>query len=210
MQKDIIKALNWRYAVKQFDSARQLDEDVFQTILEAARLAPSPFGVEPWKFVIVQDKAVRQRLHDEASGQPKIIDASHYVVVAKRTDARESLTRDLISRTAKIQNVDKESLKGLEDMVSGFIASLDDAQLDKWVSGQTYIPLGIMIETAALLGVDAGPMEGFNRDKYDEILNLQSKNLASVYAIAFGYRGDDKFAEMPKVRRTKEDVELTV
>ncbi len=210
MQKDIIKALNWRYAVKQFDISKKLDENVFQTILESARLAPSPFGVEPWKFVFVQDKAVRQRLHDEASGLPKIIDASHYVVVAKRTDAREALTRDLISRTAKTQNVNKESLKGLEDMVSGFIASLDDAQLDKWVSGQTYIPLGIMVETAALLGVDTGPMEGFNREKYDEILDLKSKNLASVYAIAFGYRADDKFAEMPKVRRTKEDVELII
>ena len=206
MNDKIIKALNWRYATQTFDPTKKVDEKDMDVILESARLAPSSFGIEPWHFFVVENQEIRKRLHDEASPQPKVVDASHFVVIAKRTDAREAIAAERVSRTAKTLGAPEEAFKGLGDMISGVVGSRDDTALDLWVNAQTYIPLGMMIETAALLGVDAGPMEGFDHDKFDEILGLKEQNLASVSAIGFGYRGDDEAATRPKVRRDSDDV----
>lgn len=206
MNDKIIEALNWRYAVQKFDTTKKVDQKDLDTILDAGRLAPSAFGIEPWHFIVIQNVELKQKLHDEASRQDKVADAPVFVVVAKRTDARTAIAKERVERTAKATKMDESVFKGLYDMIDGSIQSLDDAALNTWITSQVYIPLGTMIETAALLGVDAGPMEGMDRAKVDEILGLSEKNLTSAYAIAFGYRGDDPAAERPKVRRGAEDV----
>ena len=206
MNDKIIKALNWRYAVQKFDTTKKVAQKDLDTILESGRMAPSSFGIEPWHFVVVENKELRQQLHDQASPQPKVIDAPVFVVVAKRTDIREAMADERVARTAKVAHMDESNFKGLGDMISGVVASRDDVALNTWVTSQAYIPLGMMLETAALLGIDAGPMEGFDHAKFDELLGLTEKNLASVFAVAFGYRGDDPAATRPKVRRAAEDV----
>ena len=206
MNNKIIEALKWRYATQKFDTERKVSQEDIDTILEAAKLAPSAFGIEAWNFVVVENKELRQRLHDEASPQPKVIDASHFVVVTKRTDVRDKIAADRVNRTAKTFSEPEANFQKLGNSISATVASRDDQTLDHWVNAQTYIPLGMMIETAALLGVDAGPMEGFDHDKFDEILGLKDMHLASVSAIAFGYRGDDPAADRPKVRRQDKDV----
>lgn len=206
MNSKIIEALKWRYAVQMFDTGRKVSKEDLDTILEAAQLAPSSFGIEAWNFVVVDNKELRQRLFDEASPQKKVVNASHFVVITKRTDVREKIAAERVERTAKTYGRPEATFKQLGDMISGAIGSRDDHALDLWINAQTYIPLGIMIETAALLGIDAGPMEGFEHDKFDKILGLKEKNLASVSAIAFGYRGQDPAADRPKVRRDSKDV----
>lgn len=194
-----------RYAVQTFDATKRVSDDNLRTILEAGRLSPSAFGVEPWRFLVVENTEIRAKLREASYGQPKVTDASHLIVIARRTDAREKIADELIDRTAKTHGKDPSELAGLRQMVEGGISAKDDAQLDAWVRAQTYIPLGIMVEAAALLGVDSGPMEGFDPAAVDAILGLADQHLTATTMLALGTRGDDPAASRPKVRRAFEE-----
>lgn len=206
-KEQIIKALNWRYATKIFDPKKIVSEEDVHTILESARLSPSSNGTEMWKFIVVKNKEIRQKLRDVSFDQPKVTDASHLIVITYRTDASESLTKERLERTAKIQNENIEKFDGLKTMLENTVSQkIKDGTLESWIRSQSYIPLGIMIETTALLGIDGGPMEGFEPNKVDEILGLKQKNLKSITMLALGYRGDDPASLRPKVRRDFNDV----
>lgn len=206
MQDSILKALHWRYGTKIFNPEKKISFEELRTILESGRLAPSALGIEPWKFIVIESPEVREKLKVAGYGQPKITDAPYLIVIAYRTDA-ENLTKERIERTAKIQNQDPSELQDLKNMLESSIARTKSSeQLHAWLKCQSYIPLGIMIETAALLGIDAGPMEGFDAQKVDKILGLQEKNLSVATMVALGHRGDDPVASRPKVRRSFDEV----
>ncbi|MEK7106172.1 MAG: nitroreductase family protein, partial [Patescibacteria group bacterium] len=122
----------------------------------------------------------------------------------------EKYVRSYIENIAKTRGVQVEDLKGFGDSMLGAISYMNDEQKVSWSARQSYIALGSMLETAALLGVDAGPMEGFMTDKVDEILSLANHNLKSVAYVTLGYRKDDKYSEMKKVRLSKEEFVLGV
>lgn len=206
MQEQIAKALGWRYAVQSFDSAKKVSDSDLKTILESGRLAPSSFGLEPWKFIVVENAETRAKLQSVSYGQPKVTEASHLIIIARRTDAREHIVRERIERTAAIQEQDVESLAGFKEMLDGVIASRDDAALDAWNARQVYIALGMMMETASLLGVDNAAMEGFDPKGVDEALGLQEQNLTATVMLSIGYRGVDVSADRPKVRRAFDEV----
>ena len=207
IQKKIIESLNWRYATKIFDPSKKMSDDDLKIILESARLSPSSNGAEMWKFILVENKEIRQKLREVSFDQPKVTDASNLIVIAYRTDSAENLTKERIERTAKIQHDDPSKLIGLKTMLDNAVSQkTKDGSLESWTMAQSYIPLGIMIETAALLDVDAGPMEGFIPEKVDEILHLKEKNLKSVTMLALGYRGDDPASLRPKIRREFDEV----
>lgn len=209
MKETILSALNWRSATKVFDPTKKVSDDDMHTILESARLAPSVVGLEPWKFILVGTPEIRAKLRAVGYDQSKITDAAHLVVIAQRTDA-ENLTTELVERTAQAQGTTVDELTGLRDMAAGSIASHTAEGLKSWLAAQTYIPLGMMIETAALLGIDAGPMEGFDAAAVDEILGLPTQQLHVVTMIAFGYRGEDSYGSLPKARRAYDDVVIVV
>lgn len=207
MNQEIISALNWRYAVKIFNPNKKVSDENLHTILESARLSPSSNGIEMWKFIVVENKEIRVKLREVSYDQPKITDASHLIVLTYRTDIVEHMTSERLERTAKIQNQKIEELDGLKKMLDGGVEKKSqDGTLESWVRAQSYIPLGLMLETAALLQVDAGPMEGFINKKVDEILGLKEKNLKSVTMLALGYRGEDPTSTRPKVRRDFDEV----
>lgn len=207
MKDQILKAMNWRYAVKAYDRDKRVSKEDLETILEVGRLAPSSLGHEPWKFLVIENPALREQIRGAAWNQSPVTDATYLVVIAQRTDVRANAANELIERTASISGRTPEELSGLRQMVEGNIASLDDEKLYHITRAQTFIPLGIMIETAALIGVDVSSMGGFNPAQVDEILDLKAKNLASVTLVAIGYRrADDVQATRPKVRREIEDV----
>jgi nitroreductase len=136
-----------------------------------------------------------------------VTDASHIIIITYRTDSEENLAKERIERTAKIQNDGSSKLTSLKTMLENTVAQkIKDGTLETWIQAQSYIPLGIMIETAALLGIDGGPMEGFEPDKVDEILGLAEKKLKSITMFAIGYRGDDPASLRLKVRRNFDDV----
>lgn len=206
MKKEIMQALNWRYATQQFDSAKKVSDEDLQLILESGRLAPSSFGTEAWKFLVVENPEMRLRLREAGYDQAKITEASHVVVIARRTDVRENIANEKIQRTAQALGVSEADLGGFRAMLEGAIANKSDEQLDAWAAAQTYIALGMMLETAALIRVDATPIEGFVPEKYDELLGLKEQHLTATLVITLGYRGDDSAAARPKVRRGFDDV----
>ena len=205
-RKEIIEALNWRYAVKIFNKEKKVDEEDIHTILESARLSPSSLGLEPWKFFIIKDPIVRAKIF-EVSKQPKVTDASHLIVITYRTDIETGVLTDRLERTAKTQNQKIEELDNYKNFLKDTLGKQKELdELEPWIKAQAYIPLGIMIQTASLLGVDNGPMEGFKADKVDEILGLKEKNLKSVTMLALGYRGEDPASIKPKIRREFDEV----
>ena len=204
MQQEIIESLKKRYAVKTFDKTKKISADDLKTILESGRLSPSSLGIEPWKFIVVDNDGIRGKMREASHGQTNITDASHIIVIAMRTNM-ERLVSELIERTARIQNRTKEDLAPLQKMLEGAMSMPEDIK-KAWVKAQTYIPLGIMIETASLLGIDTCPMEGFDKVQIDNILGLDKKNLSASTILAIGYRGDDKYATLSKVRRDYNEV----
>lgn len=206
MQEEILKALQWRYAVKVFDPTKKISKEELETILESGRLAPSSIGIEPWKFIVVENTELRAKIRAASYDQSKVTDAAYLIIIARRTDARENIANELVERTAQTHKVEHSELTGLRQMVEGSVARQTEEALDSWVKSQIYIPFGMMIETAALLGVDACPMEGFNPQEVDKILGLTEKHLAATSILTLGHRGDDPYAKKPKVRRKFEDV----
>jgi len=206
IRTQIIKALEWRFAAKVFDSTRKVSDEDMRTILESARLSPSSNGFEPWHFIVVNDPVVRAKLREAGYDQPKITEASHLVVIAHKTNP-ELLVQERLERTARIQNQKTEELESYKMYLKTSIdKKVAEGTFDAWAKAQTYIIIGTMILTASLLRVDNGPMEGFDPEKFDQILGLKEKNLKSVTMIAFGYRGDDPLQKKPKIRREFDEV----
>lgn len=207
MKDQIVKAMNWRYAVKAYDKDKKVSKEDLETILEVGRLAPSSFGIEAWKFLVIENPELREKIKGAAYGQTQVTDASYLIVVTQRTDIRENIARELVERTAKATGKSPEDLAEFNKMISGSIQSRTDDQLLAWARSQTYIALGAMVEAAALLGVDASSMEGFNPAEVDKILGLKEKNLASVTLFEVGYRSnEDGYATRAKVRRLFSEV----
>lgn len=210
LNQEIIDSLTWRRAVKVYDPSKKVSDADLATILEAGRLAPSSLGMEPWKFIVVKDPAIRAKLREAAYGQAQVTDASHLIVITRTTDT-DRIASDLIARAAEAQNKQPDALKGYFDMVTGAIAKkTEGAVRDGWLAAQSYIPFGIMMETASLLGIDNTGMEGFDNAKVDEILGLAPMHLASVTFLVLGYRGDDAYSKRPKVRMSMRDATITL
>jgi nitroreductase len=202
-KEEIIEALNKRYATKTFDESKKVSDENLKTILESGRLAPSSLGLEPWKFIVVKNEELRAKMRAASYDQTKVTDASYLIVVAYRTDS-EKLVSETIERTAKIQNRTKEEMAPLQQMLDGAMSRQEAAKM-AWIKAQTYIALGMMIETASLLDIDNCPMEGFDPAQIDTILGLKEHNLSTATILAIGYRGLDVYASKPKVRRTYDE-----
>jgi len=200
--EQLLHQLNWRYATKQFDPQRQISAADWATLEEALRLTPSSGGLQPWKFIIVTDPAVRAQLTPASYGQPQISAASHLVVFAAKTNFNEADVDAHVNNLAQTQGTTMEALAPLRGMlVGGIVKAQDEAGRTAWARNQTYIALGNLLSSAALLGIDAYPMEGFDRGQYDEILGLKAKGLTASVIATLGYRlATDKYASAPKVR----------
>jgi nitroreductase len=204
---NIIDSLKWRYSTQVYDPSKKLSQTQLDTILEAARLAPSSYGLQPWRFIVVNDQATRAKLREAGYGQPKITDASHLVVIAVQEVTNEATVDEYMKSVAETRKVSLESLAGYKGMIMNVVNSMTPEQLINWSTRQAYLALGVIIAAASLEGVDSGPMEGFEPAKFDEILGLKKLGLQSKVAIALGFRSDsDKMAKAAKVRYPKSKV----
>ena len=211
-QTHLLAQLNWRYATKQFDPEREISAPDWAVLEEALLLTPSSGGLQPWKFIVVTDPAVRAKLLPAAYGQAQIKDASHLVVFAAKNNFGEADVDAHLKHTAELRGVPVESLATFRAMlVGGIVKSMDEAARNAWARNQAYIALGNLLTSAALLGVDACPMEGFDHAQFDEILDLKAKGLSSAVIAALGYRSaTDKYADAPKVRFPREQLFVEV
>jgi nitroreductase len=206
--EQLLDRLNWRYATKQFDPNRKISAQDWATIEDALLLTPSSGGLQPWKFIVVTDPAVRAKLSPASYGQPQITNASHLVVFAAKKNFSEADVNAFIEHTAATRGVPVESLATYRDMlVGGIVKAMDEKARDAWARNQAYIALGNLLTSAALLGMDVCPMEGFDRAQYDEILGLNAQGYGSAVIATLGYRAaTDQNASAPKVRFPKEQV----
>ncbi len=209
--KNIIEALNWRYATKKFDSNKKISKDELETILEALRLSPSSYGLQPWKFILVNNNDVRTKIRAGAYDQSQITDASEIIVFANKKNIDTNLVDEYLQFVSKEKNIDIEKLQGFGDMIKGSFSGRSNEDLKSWASCQLYLAVGNLLTSCAVLGVDACPMEGFDRSKIDEILGLSALGLESKVIVAMGYRSeDDSSALSKKIRFPKEEVFIEI
>ena len=203
----LIDSFNWRYATKVFDADKKISSESLAALEEALRLTPSSFGLQPWHFLSITSDSVRAELLPNSWGQKQVTDCSHYFVLCTRTDINEAFVAEFIASTAEQREVSIESLQGYHDVVVGFISQMNTDERLEWSKRQTYLALQRLVDSAALLGIDTCPIEGFLPAEYDKTLDLSRKNLASTVCCAVGYRSnEDKYAELPKSRYPREKI----
>ncbi|MEP6900680.1 MAG: NAD(P)H-dependent oxidoreductase [Actinomycetota bacterium] len=206
-KKVILEQLNWRYATKSYDAAKKVSAEDWETLETALTLAPSSFGIQPYKFIVVTDQEKKEKLRPAAYGQPQITDASHLVVFAYKKTLTVGDIEHYVDRITEIRGQARETLTDYENIMKGSAKqAVDGGYIEIWNSRQAYIALGFLLETAALLGIDATPMEGFDAAQFNEILGLTDYSAVVLAAVGYRHEETDWLANLPKVRFPKEEL----
>ncbi len=196
----LLSALQWRYAVKKFGPAGKIPADTWAALEQSLVLSPSSYGLQAWKFLVIDDKALRAKLRPASWDQSQITDADKLVVFLVKKDAGPADVQRFVDRISEVRRVPAEMLEGYKQTMIQSV-SLPPEKVEAWLTRQVYIALGNFLTSAAVLGVDACPMEGFDKDKYDEILGLHAKGWKSIVVATAGVRAsDDAYAKNAKVR----------
>ena len=212
----VVEAFNFRHACKEFDGSKSVSESDFRTILEAARLSPSSFGFEPWKFLVLKSKEIRQKIYDVTwGGQDALQNASEFVIILVRKNADLNPNAEFISYMMKdVQGLDEgvqsmKRAKFADFQRNSFRIYNDEQKVFDWACKQCYIALGNMMSVAALLGLDSLAIEGFDRVKVEELLQkeglIDTKHIGVAVMCAFGYR-----ANAPKHEKTRQKLDKVV
>ncbi len=201
----LLEQLRWRYAVKRFDPTRILSEETWNVLEESLILTPSSYGLQPWKFVIITDPTIKAKLPAISWSQRQPQDCSHMVVLAARRTMDASYVDSFIEHVCLTRQQEPSAMDGYRNVLVATIESMH-SHLD-WNSRQVYIALGQLMVAAACLGVDTCPMEGIEREQYDQLLGLDHSEYTSVVGCAVGYRHhEDGQAQAPKVRFGSDDM----
>lgn len=214
IKKDIMDAMHFRHATKKFDPNKKIAEEDFRFILETGHLSPSSFGIEPWRFLVIQSTVLRKKIKDTSWGaRGKVMDASHFVIFLARTAKDMNYHSNyLMDHYKNVHNYPDEAIQSMLPMIENFQKEdfdllEDDRRLADWASKQTYIALANMMTTAAQIGIDSCPIEGFSIAAMNELLRkeglLEDDHFTISVMAAFGYRVQDA---TPKSRRPFEDV----
>ncbi|MBV2167638.1 MAG: NAD(P)H-dependent oxidoreductase [Bdellovibrio sp.] len=204
---NIKEALEWRYATKRYDATKKISSQDWETLKESLRLAPSSYGIQPWKFFVIENPETREKLKAVSWNQAQVTDASHYVVFIYKEEIDEAFIQKYIDEISKVRNTPVESLDGLKNMLTQNLGKAPEEKIRVWSQRQAYIAMGFLLQTAALLKIDATPMEGLDPAAYDKILGLEGSGWKTVATVALGYRhSEDAFQNMKKVRYPEDSV----
>lgn len=204
---ELREAIHRRYATKAFDASRPIPANIWETLLDSLHHAPSSFGLQPWKFLVIEDAELRVRLREVSWNQAQVTEADKFLVLASRTDLTPEDTARWIARLAEVQGQDPADLAGYAKAIDGFSAALSAEQRQAWNTRQTYLALGQLMTSAAVLRIDSCPLEGIDPVAYDEILGLSESGYATSVGCALGYRSpDDASATRPKARFARDEV----
>lgn len=209
---DLLAIQQWRYATKQFDATRKIPAATWAALEAALVLTPSSFGLQPWKFIVVEDAALREQLAQHSWGQRQVADSSHLVVFCARNELTEADINVFLARVTEVQDTPAERLAGFRKMLmANVIHGAIGTMQKEWAIRQVYIALGNFMTSCAALGIDTCPMEGFEPGKFDELLGLSALGLSSIALCPAGYRSSsDKSAQAPKVRYAAEEMILRI
>lgn len=195
--------LNWRYATKKMDPSKKVSQDKLDRILEAARLAPTSSGLQPFEVIVVTNPEVRAKLQEAGFGQSQITESTALLVFAAWDNYTEARIDSVLELTEAVRGMKSDTLTGYFDRLKGMYLSRDERVNFEHAARQAYIGLGLAVTAAAFEEVDATPMEGFEPEKFDEILGLRKRGLKSVAILPVGYRAEegDWLKGAKKVRR---------
>jgi len=198
----LLDALRWRYATKAFDPSRQIPAATWEALEQSLVLTASSYGLQPWKFLVITDPALRAELRPHSWNQSQITDSSHLVVLLQQRTVSGADADRLITATASCRGLDPALLAGYRQMIQvDLIDGPRSQSIERWASNQVYIALGNLMTAAALLQVDTCAIEGFAPAEYDRLLGLETTPYRSCVVCACGYRSpDDKYASLEKVR----------
>lgn len=203
--KTLLELLDWRYATKKMDPAKAVPQEKVDAIVEAARMAPTSSGTQPFELILVTNPDVRAQIQAAAGDQTPITDGSHLLVFA----AWDNYTEERIDEVTGL-NIEARGDIPLIHQYYGNLKSnyvLRDAEINyAHAARQAYIALGVALVAAAEQGVDSTPMEGFDPASVDKILRLKERGLRSVVLLPLGYRDPtgDWLLPMAKVRKTRD------
>lgn len=206
-----IDSLNWRYATKSFDPSKKLSSDQLNQLQEAIRLSASAFGLQAYKILIIEDQEIKNKLREASWNQSQVSDASHVFVFCSNKVITDQQVEESVVRFADTRGLELEKVKGYGDYMKNHIKQMDDSLVLDWNAKQTYIAATNLMAICAELEIDSCPMEGFEPNKYDQILGLEDKNLTSSIVVPVGFRStEDKDQHAKKVRKTTEELFETV
>ena len=204
---NFIKNANWRYATKKFDATKKVSDENLNILKEAVRLSASSYGLQPYKVIIVENPEVRAQLQPVAWGQTQIVDASHLLVFANVTDFGDAQIDAYINNVAVTRGLPTDALQGYSDFMKSKINALTVEKRNVWTAKQTYIALTNLMNAASELGIDVTPMEGFEPEKFNEILGLEALGLNASLVAPIGYRHEeDATQHYAKVRKSNEEL----
>jgi nitroreductase/dihydropteridine reductase len=186
----LIEALNWRYATKKMNGDVVPQEKIDQ-IVKAAHLAPTSSGLQPFKILVITNPELKEKIAAIANGQQQIIDCSHLLVFAAWKNYNAENIKAVFAHANAERNLPASATEAYENMLIGSYASKSAEENFHHAAKQAYIGFGTAIAEAALLKVDATPMEGFDAAKLDELLDLTAQNLGSTTLLPLGYRAED-------------------
>ncbi|TYA55689.1 NAD(P)H-dependent oxidoreductase [Formosa maritima] len=199
----IIQKLLWRYATKSFNSSMIISEDKLNVLYQAFNLTATSYGLQPIKLVVLKNKELQLDLVKHTMNQVQIAQASHILVFCIETSIDEEFVLEYFNRVHTIRNTSKTILKPFQDFLISDFESKPLKEIEDWATKQAYLAMGNILTVCALEGIDSCPMEGFDPEAYNEILNLNKHGLKSVLLLPIGYRAeDDIFADFKKVRKT--------
>ena len=199
--------LNWRYATKKMDPSKTVPQDKLDRILEAVRLAPTSSGLQPFEVIVVKNAAIREKLREVSFGQSQVTDSTAVLVFAAWDNYTEDRINGVLAMTEGQRGTKSETLTGYYDRLKGMYLPRDERTNFEHAARQAYIGLGLAVTAAAFEEVDATPMEGFEPEKFDEILGLRDRGLKTVAILPIGYRAaeGDWLAGAKKVRRPMDE-----
>ena len=206
-----IENQKWRYATKKFDAAKKISAADLETLKEAIQLSTSSYGLQLYKVFIIENPEVRAQLQPASWGQSQIIEASHLFVFTNIVDVQDQHIDAYVQNFANTRGLTVEDLKGYSDFMKSKIVPLPVEQKAVWTSKQTYLALGNLLNAAAELKIDVTPMEGFEPEKYNEILGFNALGLNASLVAAVGYRHEeDATQHYAKVRKPKQELFTTI
>jgi nitroreductase/dihydropteridine reductase len=204
----IIESLSWRYATKKFDTNKKLSENKVKTLKEAFNLTATSFGLQTISMLVISNEDLKKSLIEHAYNQKQVYEASHLLVICIQNDIKDKDVNDFFDNIKVIRNTPETILESYRNYLLQSMRDKSVEERQQWSMNQAYIALGNLMTVCAVEGIDSCPMEGFNPEKYDEILNLKDKGLKSLLLLPVGYRAeDDMFATFKKVRK---DINKTI
>jgi nitroreductase len=211
MNSEIIEKLKWRYATKKFDASKKLSKEKLNILKEAFNLTATSYGLQPLKMLVISNPEIQEQLMPCSMNQPQVRDASHVLVLCIEAKMSSRYIAQYFDRIEASRKTPRKILDPFEEYLITSFAQKTPEEISQWMTKQAYLAMGNLLTVCAFEDIDACPMEGFDPEKYDELLELNKRELCSVLVLPVGYRArDDEFSEMKKVRRGVDDVVIEI